>query len=107
MQTTYPTEISERVLIYRDGLSEMQMFLLFNQFEDAVESGLKTILKACNGIAPETNNLTKLADYCKHMVDGFPNLNIESKPLKVIANIIEGILVERQAFYQQLENLTH
>lgn len=105
--TSYQTEISERIEIYRKGLSQMQKYLLLQQFEDAAICGLKTILQSCNFILPETDDLFKLADYCEQLVEGFPKLNLRSMPLHEAVIVIEGILVERQAFYKQLENLTH
>lgn len=105
--TSYQTEISERIEIYRKGLSLMQKYLLLQQLEEAVTCGLKSILQCCNGIVPETDDLIKLADYSEQLVEGFPKLNLTSMSLQETVIVIEGILIERQAFYKQLENLTH
>jgi len=105
--TSYQREISERTEIYRKGLSEMQRHLVLQQLEEAATCGLKSILNCCNGIVPETDDLIKLANYCEQLVEGFPKLNITSMPLQETVIVIEGILIERQAFYKQLENLTH
>ncbi|TAJ47426.1 MAG: hypothetical protein EPO58_16135 [Chitinophagaceae bacterium] len=105
--TSYQTEISERIEIYRKGLSQCRKYLLLQQFEAASICGLKSILQCCNGAVPETDDLIKLADYCEQLVEGFPKLNLTSMPIQETVIVIEGILIERQAFYKQLENLTH
>lgn len=105
--TNYQIEINERIEVYRNGLSQMQSHLLLQQFEKAAACGLKSILECCNFIVPETDDLIKLADYCELVVEGFPKLNFISMPLQEAVIVIEGILIERQAFYKQLENLTH
>lgn len=85
----------------------MQHYLSLQQVEEAAICGLKTILQCCNGIVPKINDFAKLLDYCEQAVEGFPMLNVTSMPLQETVVVIEGILTERQAFYTQLQNLTH
>lgn len=105
--TGYQTQISERIEIYRKGLSQCREYLLLQQFEDAAICGLKTILQSCNLVVPETSDFAKLVYYCRQSVNGLPDLNTSSMTLQEKVIVIEGILTERQAFYTQLQNLTH
>lgn len=105
--TSYQIEISERIEIYRKSLSQCREYLLLQQFEAAAICGLKSILQCCNGAVPETDDLIKLTDFCEQVVEDFPKLNFASMPIQETVTVIQGILIERLAFYQQLENLTH
>ncbi len=100
----YLQEINERINVYNKGLAQVQHLIKDGQYSLAAEQGFKTILKSCNQTFPEINDLFRLREYCISVMQELPVFIPESISLKEMVKRLEGILIERHAFYTQLKN---
>ena len=64
--------ISEKKLLYKNGIKKMDEHIKNEQFQEAAICGLMTILKATIGIEVGTNDLDKLIGYCSMVIKEMP-----------------------------------